>query len=305
MTVIETVGLTHRYGRQQALDRVDLRVESGSVYALLGRNGAGKTTLLKILAGLLRPSDGRAAVLGLDATRLTLAGRQQIVYIAEGMRLPGALTLQQLERYLAPLYPSWDHTLANSLRQRFDLDGERRLRTFSRGEQMKAALMCSLAPRPRVLLMDEPFTGMDVVTKDEIVRGVLETTDNEDWTVLITSHDIAELEPLADRVGLLERGRLSLSLAMDELGERFVYVDVVTAGGAFTFDTTTVRAMLNAQQAGPRISFILDRAAVPNREEALRQWFPMSEHVVVRPATLREVFVAWLAHKQNPQEVSP
>src|SRR5690606_14549656 len=117
--------------------------------ALLGPNGAGKTTLLQILAGLRRPAAGWARVLGKDVTALGVGDRQAIGYVAEGLRLPGWMTLRQLEAYLAPLYPEWDRSLADELRRRFRLDPDRRIRTFSRGEHMKAALLCALAPRPR------------------------------------------------------------------------------------------------------------------------------------------------------------
>jgi ABC-2 type transport system ATP-binding protein len=108
MAAIRTEALTHRYGRLTALDGVDLEVPEGSVYALLGPNGAGKSTLLRAIAGLSRPTSGRAWLLGREAGRLTPAERASVVYVAEGLPLPGWMTLAQLERYLAPLYPRWD-----------------------------------------------------------------------------------------------------------------------------------------------------------------------------------------------------
>ena len=110
--VVETVGLTHRYGRHTALRDVDLVIPEGSLYALLGPNGAGKTTLLKILLGLLRPSEGEVRLLGKPSRRLTLAERASIGYVAEGQRLPDWMTLEQLEGHVAPLYESWDRGLA-------------------------------------------------------------------------------------------------------------------------------------------------------------------------------------------------
>src|SRR5687767_4119426 len=207
MSVIETTGLTHHYGRVLALDDVDLTVPEGAVYALLGPNGAGKTTLLRILVGLQSASSGHVSLLGKAVTRITAADRASIGYVAEGQRLPGWMRLEQLESYLAPLYPTWDRSLASELRRRFRLDSQRKLRTLSRGESMKAALLCTLAPRPRLLLMDEPFSGMDAVVKDDLVSGLLETAGTEAWTVVISSHDLAELETLADGVGFLDDRR--------------------------------------------------------------------------------------------------
>ncbi|HSR43439.1 MAG TPA: ABC transporter ATP-binding protein, partial [Longimicrobiales bacterium] len=170
-TAVGTRGLTHRYGRHTALVDVDLDVPEGSLYALLGPNGAGKTTLMKILLGLLRPTSGQVRVRGRDVARLTAVDRRRIGYVAEGQELPDWMTVRQLQEYLAPLYPSWDGELAADLQERFRLAPGRKIRQLSRGERMKAALLSALAFRPEVLIMDEPFTGMDALVKDELVSG--------------------------------------------------------------------------------------------------------------------------------------
>lgn len=221
MAIVEVQGLSYRYGRKEALRDLDMTVAEGSLYALLGRNGSGKTTLLQILAGLRRPGSGTARVLGKPVTAFSVADRESIGYVAEGQKLPDWMRLRELEAYLAPLYRGWDAALANTLRERFELDPSQKVKTFSRGQQMKAALLCALAPRPKLLIMDEPFTGIDVVVKDELVRGLLESSGREGWTVIISSHDIGELDLLADSVGILDHGRLVLSDTMDAVRERF------------------------------------------------------------------------------------
>ncbi len=292
MAPIETVGLTHRYGRVTALREVNLAVPEGSVYALLGRNGAGKTTLLKILTGHLRPTAGRAAVLGRDAGSLAVADRQQIGYVAEGMSPPGWMTLRELEAYLAPLYPSWDSGLARELARQFELDAGRRLRTLSRGQRLKAALLCALAPCPRLLFLDEPFTGMDVVTKDEIVRGVLGSANRTGTTILVCSHDLAELEPMADHVGFLEEGRLILSEPLERLYERFARVQVTTAEPARPLPSPP-RGWHRVERAGRRLQFVLERnGSGTDVAAAVRQAVPGAADVVSEPASLREIFVA-------------
>jgi ABC-2 type transport system ATP-binding protein len=221
VNAVEVSHLSYSYGRARALDNVTLSVPEGAFYALLGPNGSGKTTLLQILTGLRRARHGFARILGTDVHKLTPHDRTKIGYIAEGQALPGWMRLSQLESYLAPLYDTWDHTLARELRERFDLDPAKRIRELSRGQQMKAAVLCALAPRPRLLVMDEPFTGMDVVVKDDLVRGLLETADSGGWTVVVSSHDIGELELLADWVGFLDRGTLRVSEPLEQLRARF------------------------------------------------------------------------------------
>ncbi|HEX2189028.1 MAG TPA: ABC transporter ATP-binding protein [Longimicrobiaceae bacterium] len=292
MAMIEARGLTHRYGGVQALVDVDLEVPEGALYALLGPNGAGKTTLLQILTGLRRPTGGRASVLGRDVSRQSVQDRGRIGYVAEGQRLPGWMTLERLEAYLAPLYPAWDRALAGDLRRRFDLDPRRRIRNLSRGQRMKAALLCALAPRPRLLLLDEPFSGMDALVKDELVHGLLESSGAEGWTVLVCSHDIGELETLADWVGFLDAGRLTLSEPMEVLRDRLKRVDVVARNGADLLPAELPAEWLSVQRSGPRVSFLLSAAGDSVGGAELERWFPEPARIDVRPASLREVFVA-------------
>ncbi|CAN5880758.1 hypothetical protein BH23GEM9_BH23GEM9_26070 [soil metagenome] len=303
MAAIEVAGLTHRYGRVVALTDVSLAVPEGAVYALLGPNGAGKTTLVQILIGLLRPRAGRVEVLGTAQASLRAEDRARIGYVAEGQRLPRWMRLRELEAYLAPLYPGWDPSLADDLRRRFRLDPERRVGRLSRGEQMKAALLCALAPRPRLLLMDEPFTGMDALVKDELVRGLLGAAAGEGTTVLISSHDLAELETLADWVGFLDRGRLLLSEPMEALRGRFRRVELVAAPGtAAMLDLPPGRLL--EERAGQRVSFLVsDPGDVV--EADLRRRLGGAVHVEVRGATLREIFVALAQEGQTtPQALA-
>src|ERR1043165_785369 len=219
MNVIEVAGLTHRYGFKTSLAGGDLQVPEGAVYTLLGPNGGGKSPVLGILMGLQHQAAGTIRIFGRERARLTVSDRLEIGYVAEGQRLPREMTLRALEAYLSPLYPSWDVSLANDLRERFRLDATQRIGTYSKGQYMKAALLCALAPRPRLLVMDQPFTGMDVGVRDELVRGVLLGVGNDKMTVLVSSHDVGDLEMICDWVGFLDRGRLTISKPIDDLRE--------------------------------------------------------------------------------------
>lgn len=254
MSIIDVRDLTHRYGKHVALRDVSFSIPTGAVYALLGPNGSGKTTLLQILMGLMPATSGTVRVLGTSAAALTSAHRARMGYVAEGVRLPSSMTLAQLERYVSPLYPTWDPSLADALRERFQLDASRRIRTLSRGEHMKAAMLCALAPRPELLIMDEPFTGMDAVVKDDLVRGVLEMSGREGWTVVIASHDLAELELLADWVGFLHNGTLQLHEPMERVRERYRWLEVITSSPPFTREmpASSTCAMSDCRCAGKK-----------------------------------------------------
>jgi ABC-2 type transport system ATP-binding protein len=287
--------LSYRYGRTHALRNLDLVVPHGAFYALLGPNGSGKTTLLQLLAGIRHASEGRAEVLGKDSTHLDPADRMRIGYVAEGQQLPNWMRLGEFEAYLAPMYSSWDRALANQLRHRFDLDSKQKLGAMSRGQYMKAALLCALAPRPSLLLLDEPFTGIDVRVKDELVRGLLDSISGEGWTVVLSSHDIGELEMLADWVGFLDHGCMQLSEPIDSLRARYARIDVI-ASSDVPMSRLPVHWM-SVEHSARRLSFVVDNADVTPHQSIRAVLGDVT--VESREVTLRELFIALAGRRER------
>jgi len=191
---IETFDLARHFGTTEAVNGLDLVVPQGSVFALIGPNGAGKTTTLKMLMNLVRPSSGRADVLGVDSERLGPREFQRIGYVSENQDLPDWMTPRELCGFCRPLYRTWDGELQATLERDLDLDMRQPIRRLSRGTRMKAALLASLAFRPELVVLDEPFSGLDPLVRDELTRGLLEASGPREWTVLLSSHDIEEVE---------------------------------------------------------------------------------------------------------------
>jgi ABC-2 type transport system ATP-binding protein len=219
--VIETVNLTRRFGRLDAVEGLNLRVEAGNIFALVGPNGAGKTTTIKLLLNLIRPTRGHAVVLGTDSRRLGPRELGRIGYVSENQRLPDWMTPSQLIAYVRPLYPMWDDTLCRKLQHDLALTADDMpLRTLSRGTRMKAALLVSLAYRPELIILDEPFTGLDPLVREELIRALLELTGEYKWTTLISSHDIDEVERLADSIGFIDSGRMLFTESVQTLIEQ-------------------------------------------------------------------------------------
>jgi ABC-2 type transport system ATP-binding protein len=221
MNIIETQDLKIRYGRAEALRGLNLSVADGSVCALVGANGAGKTTAIKVLMNLLRPSSGTARVLGVESRLLTPSQFERIGYVSENQDLPKWMTVRQLLDFCRPFYPAWELELERQLLKVLELPEDRPLKGLSRGMLMKASLVSSLAYRPQLLVLDEPFTGLDVVVREEFVQGLLEVIGAGEWTVLISSHDMEEVERLADTIAYLEEGRLRFSESTESLVGRF------------------------------------------------------------------------------------
>ena len=298
MNIIETKNLTRRYGRTEAVRGLDLAVPQGAVCALLGSNGAGKTTTIKLLMNLLEPTAGTARVLGVDSRKLGERAHAQIGYVSENQQLPLWMTVRQLLDYCRPFYPTWDRELEKTLLERFALPESRKLAHLSRGMLMKAALLSSLAYRPKLLVLDEPFSGLDPLVRDEFIKGVLEVSEQGEWTVLVSSHDIDEVERLADQVALLEDGRLRLSEPTEALQARFRCVEVTGAasslpasGGAKGDQGFSPGAeWLDWEQAGALTKFVETRYAGEATERAWRGRFG-SDRVTAQPMTLREIFL--------------
>ncbi len=285
---VEVLDLNCPHG---SLKKVSFEIPRGSVYALLGANGSGKSTLLRALLNIHAPASGVIRVLGRESTSLEPGDWARLGYVSDNPSLPEYLTLVELIAYCRPQYPDWDDALCRRLQDQFALPGNRRLAGFSRGMKIKAALLVSLAYRPSLLILDEPFNGLDVVMRDELIQGLLELAGDGEFTVLLTSHDLEEIERLADRVGLLDRGTLHLSEPLDDLRERFRRVDIAVMGGARLPETLPDTCLL-PEAGASHVRWIDSRyagdAAVA---ETVARLFPPGTSFVTSPLSLREILI--------------
>ncbi len=290
MNAIETHGLTRTFWRKEAVHDLDLVVPTGSFFAYLGPNGAGKTTTIKLLMNLIRPTAGEATVLGVPATGLRPEHFAEIGYVSEDQEMPEWMSVGRLLAYLRPFYPSWDEALCRDLLTRFELPLDRPIKYFSRGMKMKARLVSSLVYRPRLLVLDEPFSGLDPLVRDQLVEGILELGDREGWTVFISSHDLSEVESLCSHVGFLQEGRLVLAESLESLQDRFREVEVL-----FTEAPTNLPATpshwLHPELSG-RLLRAVDPRYEPGSENRIRAELPGVEDVTAAPMTLKGIFLA-------------
>jgi len=223
--IIETQNLTKKFGKHDAVSGISLSVPEGATVALIGANGAGKTTTLRTLMNLLEADAGEARVLGVDSRRLTAREYSRIGYVSENQKLPPNLTTEQFFAYLRPLYSTWDRTVEDDMRRRFELQPGQKLGHLSHGVRMKVCVAAALPHRPALLMLDEPLSGLDVLIRDEVMGGLL--AHSEGVTVLISSHQLAEIESCATHVAFMDRGRLVIHDSIEDVAARF---REVTAG---------------------------------------------------------------------------
>ena len=289
--------LSKHFLQARALISLNLEVPEGAIYALVGPNGAGKTTAIKVMMNILAPSAGRAEVLGMDSKKL--AGRYfaEIGYVSENQQIPEWMRVGYFLRYLRDFYPTWDSELEASLVRHFDLPLDRKLRHLSRGMKMKAVLAGSLAYRPKLIVMDEPFTGLDPLVRDQLIESLLERATES--TVLISSHDLGEIESFASHVGYLEQGRLRFSEEMTTLSQRFreVQVSLSDAAAAKTPSANVPASWMDVKSSGSVVQFIESAFDQEKTKTAIQAAFGPARDVTFTPMTLREIFLAYARKK--------
>lgn len=217
---VDCRNLSVRYGRTQALDRVSFTVEPGQVYALLGRNGSGKTSLVRCLLGHQKPQSGGMDLLGQDVWSSRNALMQRVGVVSEEPDAPPAMTPRQLLKFCAGLHPTWDAAAADERLTRFRVPLDVPFGKLSRGQKAQLALTLALGPKPQLLVLDDPTLGLDPVARREVYDELLSELADRGTTILITTHDLAGIEGIADRVGILHEGRLLVDGSLEELKAR-------------------------------------------------------------------------------------
>jgi ABC-2 type transport system ATP-binding protein len=232
--LLRTEHLTKDYGRSRALDDLNLTIEHGEVFGLLGPNGSGKTTALRLLLGFLRPTAGHAWIEGYECWRDSLAVRRRVAYLPGELRLYENMTGRQLIHFLGRLRGQTVREDLDVLARRFDIDLDRALTQLSSGMKRKVALLQVLVPRTPLVIMDEPTNALDPTMRDELLEQVREA-HKRGQTVLFSSHVLSEVEDVCDRVAILHRGRLAHVQVLSELREgRLIQARVLGDGAALT-----------------------------------------------------------------------
>ncbi len=276
-----------RFGSHAALKGLDLAVPEGSAYALIGANGAGKTTTIKLAMNFFGPTSGMAEILGVETRQLSPAVLTQIGYVSENQAFPRRMRVGEYIAYLRAFYPTWDRDLEASMGRRLQLPLEHRIGVLSHGMRIKLALACALAYRPKLLVLDEPFSGLDALVRDEFMEDLLMQAG--EMTILISSHELAEMEHVATHIGFMDAGKMLIEDSMSALNARIREVRV-TLEGAARLPARLPKEWLRARAFGDVVSFIdthYGEAELPGRIRAL---FGSVRQVDAQALPLRTVF---------------
>lgn len=218
---IRVSGLTKRFGKTCALNKVDWSLSKGSLVGLVGRNASGKTTLLHSVVGLLLPSEGSCRTLGVEAGALGEEQLMRIGFVDQDAKLLEWLTVEQHISYVAAFQPDWDASLATRLRREFELEDKKRISVLSKGMRQRLALLLAVCHHPDLLILDEPVSALDPVARQGALALILERVIDDGASVVVSSHVLHDVEKIVDRVLCLEGGHVVSDAALDDLKESF------------------------------------------------------------------------------------
>ena len=287
--VIEIADLHKSYDGVEAVAGLNLTVPRGAICGLLGRNGAGKTTTIKMLLGMVRPTSGTVRVFGLraDDPKTSVEIRRRTSFVSDDKDLYDALTVNEIIRFTAAFYPHWNDELAEEYLEKFALPETRPAKKLSRGMRAKLALLLALSSGTELLILDEPTAGLDPAVTDELLKALVAHVARGQLTVFLSSHHLADIEQIADRVAIIDRGRAVLSGELDDIRGSFRRIQIVFDGDA---PDVALRSpgVIRVQRQG-RVLTVLSSAGADGVRAEVAVLNPVS--VDELPVTLKDIFL--------------
>ena len=287
--VIETADLKKTFEGVEALRGLTFHVPAGRICGFLGRNGAGKTTTIKVLLGMTRPTSGGVRVFGLpaDVQESSVEIRRRTGFVSEEKDLYDFMTVDEMIGFTARFFPRWRRDLADRYLKSFELPGSRTIKALSRGMRTKLALLLALSRGAELLILDEPTAGLDPAVSEEVLQALVKHVATEQMTVFFSSHQIAEVDQIADSVAIIDRGRAVVTGDLDVLREQFRRIELVFDGDApdLTFRAPGVQRV---KRKGRMMTILSSMGAERVLDEA-RALRPASVDVI--PVTLKEIFL--------------
>jgi ABC-2 type transport system ATP-binding protein len=290
LLAIETEDLRKQYdGGIEALRGLTLQVPRGSIFGFLGKNGAGKTTTIKVLLGMARATSGRATVFGLAAgsPAQSVAIRRRTGFVSEEKDLYELMTVEQIIRFTASFYPSWRADLEHQYLRSFELPRDRKVEDLSRGMRTKLALLLAFSRGAELLILDEPTSGLDPAMTEEVLQALVTHVARQEMTVFLSSHHLSHVDQIADRVAIIDHGRIVLSGALEELLESYRRLQLVFDGDA-PDHTFRAGGIVRQQRRGRVLTAICRGDVGPIAAEARALG---AASVEIMPVPLKEIFL--------------
>ena len=287
--VIEAIGLRKSFKGQLALNDFDLRVPAGSICGFLGRNGAGKTTTIKILVGLTKADYGSVSIFGspvtIDGKAIDI--RRRIGFVTEDKELYPYMTVAQIISFTRPFFPKWRDDLEHRYMRMFDLPPNKKIQDLSKGTRSKLMLLLAISHSAELLILDEPTDGLDPVVTEEMLREIVSLSAQEGTTIFFSSHDLGDVEQIADHVAIIDRGRSIVAGSLDDLKAQYKRLHVVFQE-EIRNPVQWLDGAEHVRQDGRTVSILASRNVSALTDQA--RSLPGS-HVELFPVSLKEIFL--------------
>ena len=290
---IETVELRKRFDSTEALRGLNLRVPAGSIFGFLGRNGAGKTTTIKLLLGMGRPTQGQARVFGLaaDDPSASVEIRRRTGFVDENKTLYDYMTVDEIIRFTAAFYPGWRPDLEKRYLKSFALPPHQKTKALSLGMRTKLSLLLALCRGAELLVLDEPTSGLDPAGTEEVLQAIVAHVAGENMTVFFSSHQLADVDQIADHIAIIDQGRTVVAGALEDLRAQYRRVQLVFNGDAPEIAFRAPGVVRTLRQG--RVMTVLSNAGSDGLIEEAMRFGPVSADVL--PVTLKEIFLESVA----------
>jgi len=288
---IDSKDLTKTYGSIRAVGGINLTVPRGAIYGFLGRNGAGKTTTIKMLLGLTRPTAGAAHVLGMDVSVERMSILQRTAFVSEKKTLYPSLTPTELVRFSRGFYPTWSDSSVEKYARLLEIPMKQRFEKLSNGNQTKVWLLLALSQGADLLILDEPTTALDPVSVDQLLHVLTEDGLDRGSTIFFSSHQLEEVERIAEYTGVIEQGKLLMESRLDDIKSEF---RLITAAGN-TLPTETSSQVLSVVAEGNFYRYVVTKNA-----ESFAAGLSQNGGTVtsIVPLNLREIFLQLVRKEQ-------
>ncbi|MDT8861145.1 ABC transporter ATP-binding protein [Alkalihalobacillus sp. MEB130] len=284
--MINVTNLHKQFDGFQAVNNVTLHIQKGSIYGLLGSNGAGKTTLLKMLAGIYKQDSGEVLINEQTVFENVIV-KEKMIYIADALYFYPNTTIQQAAHFYQSVYPSWNETRFQMLQNVFQIDRSKKIHRLSKGMQRQVAFWLTLSTMPDVLIMDEPLDGLDAVMRQKIKNLLIQDVAEREMTVIISSHNLREVEDLCDNVGIMHGGKLIIEKDLDDLKSDVHKIQVAFKQGVPS-EWLTSLPILYKEERGSVLLYIV-RGKEQEIISQVRKYQPAIFDLL--PLTLEEIFI--------------
>lgn len=284
--MIKVTDLTKTFDSFKALDSINLSVEKGSVYGLVGPNGAGKTTLIKHLSGVYTPDVGEVYISGEKVFENPII-KSKTIYIGDDLYFFPSYSIEDGAKFYKDIYPTWSDERFENLKSIFKIDTKRKIRRLSKGMQKQVAFWLGICTCPELMILDEPVDGLDPVMRRNVWRVIMQDVAEYETTVLISSHNLRELEDVCDHVGIMHRGKIVLEKSLDDLKGNIHKLQLAFEGD-FPEEITKEIEILHRQTSG-RVHMLITKGDMGKINETVARYNPILSDAI--PLTLEEVFI--------------